>query len=338
MFFEEGEMLIGCLEGKDLITTQEWRVEEIEEVLKLAADVKKHPEEYSDVLSGRSLIMLFFNPSTRTRLSFEIGMTQLGGHAIYMPADSGWIGKGSESIKDTASVMARYGDAISIRIFPNVTGWNYGESNRVVREFARWADVPVINMECDMFHPCQALADIMTVKEKKGRLNGRKFLLSWVYHPKPLPCSVPNSALLIATRFGLDVTLLHPKGFELDEQIMEWARRNIEESGGSLEVTDSLEEAYDGADIVYVKAWGSLKYYGNPQEEKRLRVKFRDWTCNEELMELARKDAIFMHCLPIRRNVEATDGVIDGAHSVIYDEAENRLHVQKAVLMSVIST
>jgi len=324
------------LKGRDLITTQEWELDAIEEVLKLASDLKKRPQAYLDVLKGKSLIMLFFNPSTRTRLSFEIGMTQLGGHAVYMAAESGWIGKGSESIKDTASVMARYGDAIAIRIFPNVTGWHYGESNRVVREFALWADVPVINMECDMFHPCQALADIMTIKEKKGEPKGKKFLLSWAYHPNPLPCSVPNSALLISTRFGMDVTLLHPEGFELDEHIMKWAEENAKESGGSLQVTSNVEEAYDGADVVYVKSWGSLKYYGNPQEEKKLRVKFRDWTCNEELMSLTKKDSIFMHCLPIRRNVEATDGVIDGPHSVVYDEAENRLHAQKAVLMLII--
>ncbi|MEM1798614.1 MAG: hypothetical protein QXX87_05260, partial [Candidatus Jordarchaeales archaeon] len=231
------------LKGKDLITTQEWELEAIEDTLKLAFDVKKRPQSYSDALRGKSLIMLFFNPSTRTRLSFEIGMTQLGGHAVYMEAESGWIGRGSESIKDTASVMARYGDAISIRIFPNVTGWRYGESNRVVREFAMWADVPVINMECDMFHPCQELADIMTIIEKKGDPHGKKFLLSWVYHPNPLPCSVPNSALLISTRFGMDVTLLHPEGFELDQQIMEWAKKNAEESGGSIEVTSNVEEA-----------------------------------------------------------------------------------------------
>ncbi|MEX2722966.1 MAG: N-acetylornithine carbamoyltransferase [Candidatus Freyarchaeota archaeon] len=328
----------GDLKGKDLITTQEWSFEDLESVLKLAGDMKKNPKKFSSALQGKSLIMLFFNPSTRTRLSFEIGMTQLGGHAVYMDAEKAWIGKGSESIKDTASVMARYGDAISIRIFPNITDWQYGKSNEVVREFARWSDIPVINMECDLFHPCQALADILTVKEKMGNLRGKKFVLSWAYHPRPLPVSVPNSALLIATRFGLDVTLLHPKGFELDEQIMSWARSNCEANGCSLEVSHSMEEAYRDADIVYVKAWGSLKYYGKPEEEKKLRVNFRNWICNEDLMELTSKNSIFMHCLPIRRNVEATDGVVDGPHSVIYDEAENRLHVQKAILSLVMQS
>ncbi len=325
-------MLKGNLRGKDFITTQEWDYDELESVLDLASEIKKEPGKFSSELQGKSLIMLFFNPSTRTRLSFEIGMTQLGGHSVHMDAEKAWIGKGSESIKDTASVMAKYADGISIRIFPNITDWQYGKSNEVVREFAKWAEIPVINMECDMFHPCQALADILTIKEKKGNLSGKKFVLSWVYHPRPLPVSVPNSALLIATRFGLDVTLLHPKGFELDEQIMEWARSNCESNGGSLEVTQSMDEAYRDADVVYVKAWGSLKHYGKFEEEKKFRVDFRDWICNEELMELTNKDSIFMHCLPIRRNVEATDGVVDGAHSVVYDEAENRLHVQKAVL------
>jgi N-acetylornithine carbamoyltransferase len=320
------------LRGKDLITTQEWGYEELESVLDLASEMKINPGKFCSELQGKSLIMLFFNPSTRTRLSFEIGMTQLGGHSVHMDAGKAWIGKGSESIKDTASVMARYGDGISIRIFPNITDWQYGKSNEVVREFAKWADIPVINMECDLFHPCQALADILTIKEKKGNLSGKKFVLSWVYHPRPLPVAVPDSALLIATRFGLDVTLLHPKGFELDEQIMEWARSNCDVSGGSLEVSNSMEEAYRDADVIYVKAWGALKYYGQFEEEKKLRVDFRDWICNEELMEHTNKDSIFMHCLPMRRNVEATDGVVDGPHSVIYDEAENRLHVQKAIL------
>lgn len=320
------------LRGRDLITTQEWSFEELESVLDLAKEMKNNPKKFSSKLQGKSLIMLFFNPSTRTRLSFEIGMTQLGGHSIYMDAEKAWIGKGSESIKDTASVMARYGNGISIRIFPNITDWQYGKSNEVVREFAKWSGVPVINMECDLFHPCQALADILTIKEKKGNLNGKKFVLSWVYHPRPLPVSVPNSALLIATRFGLDVTLLHPEGFELDEKIMQWARTNCKDNGGTLEVSHNMEEAYRDADIVYVKAWGSLKYYGRFEEEKKLRVNFRNWICNEELMELTNKNSIFMHCLPIRRNIEATDGVVDGPHSVIYDEAENRLHVQKAIL------
>ncbi|MFB0563717.1 MAG: N-acetylornithine carbamoyltransferase [Candidatus Lokiarchaeia archaeon] len=326
------------LRGKDLITTQEWGYDELESVLDLASEMKREPEKFSSELQGKSLIMLFFNPSTRTRLSFEIGMTQLGGHSVHMDAGKAWIGKGSESIKDTASVMARYGDGISIRIFPNITDWQYGKSNEVVREFAEWADIPVVNMECDLFHPCQALADILTIKEKKGNLSGKKFVLSWVYHPRPLPVAVPNSALLIATRFGLDVTLLHPKGFELDEQIMEWARSNSEANGCSLEVSHSMGEAYRDADIIYVKAWGSLKYYGKFEEEKKLRVDFRDWICNEELMEITNKDSIFMHCLPMRRNVEATDAVVDGPHSVVYDEAENRLHVQKAILSLIMQS
>ncbi|MGQ9719839.1 MAG: N-acetylornithine carbamoyltransferase [Candidatus Jordarchaeum sp.] len=321
------------LKGRDLITTQEWGIDELESVLDLALEMKREPRKFFSELQGKSLIMLFFNPSTRTRLSFEIGMTQLGGHSVHMDAEKAWIGKGSESIKDTASVMARYADGISIRIFPNITDWQYGKSNAVVREFAKWADVPVINMECDMFHPCQALADILTIKEKKGSFKGKKFVLSWVYHPRPLPVSVPNSALLIATRFGLDVTLLHPKGFELDEQIMRWAKNNCEANGCTLEVSQNMEEAYSDADIIYVKAWGSLKHYGKFEEEKKLRINFRNWICNEALMDLTNKDSIFMHCLPLRRNIEATDGVVDGQHSIIYDEAENRLHVQKAILL-----
>jgi N-acetylornithine carbamoyltransferase len=320
----------------DLITTQEWALEDLEAVLQHAAELKK-ARTVLDTLKGKTLVMFFFNPSTRTRNSFAIAMVELGGFPLFIEAEKTWLGQKSESPKDTAKVISRYAAGLGIRIFPNITKWQYGASNQLVRELAKWADIPIINLEDDLYHPCQALTDIFTIREKKKTLKGKKFVLSWAYHPKPLPVSVPNSTVLATTRFGLDVTLVHPKGFELDPQIISAAKKNAKESGGSLEIVNNLEEGYQDADIVYVKSWGSLKQYGNFPEEKKLRVPYRDtWICDTPKMALTQRDSIFMHCLPIRRNIVATDEVIDGSHSVVYDQAENRLHIQKAILLSLL--
>ncbi len=305
-------------------------------ILRKAEDLKKN-HKISDDLKGKVFAMIFFNPSTRTRTSFTTAMVELGGFPLVVEGDKIWLGQESESIKDTAKVLSRYVAGIGIRIFPNITQWKYGESNKFIRDFAESADVPFINLEDDMYHLCQALTDIFTVREKKKNLAGKKFVLSWAYHPKPLPVCVPNSTVLIMTQFGLDVTLLHPQGFELDEKIISQAKENAKMSGGSFEIGNSLEEGYQDADIIYVKSWGSLKYYGNFPEEKKLRVPYRKtWVCDDNKMALTKKDSIFMHCLPLRRNIEATDGVVDGPHSIIYDQAENRLHVQKALLLTLL--
>ncbi|HUY01050.1 MAG TPA: N-acetylornithine carbamoyltransferase [Candidatus Deferrimicrobium sp.] len=320
----------------DLITTQDWALEELELILQ-KAQAYKETRKYSEELKGKTFVMFFFNPSTRTRNSCAVAMVELGGFPLFLEADRTWLGQKSESPKDTAKVISRYASGIGIRMFPNITKWKYGSSNQFIQEIAKWADVPVINLEDDMYHPCQALTDIFTVREKKKKFKGKKFVLSWAYHPKPLPVSVPNSTVLIMTRFGLDVTLLHPKGFELDQKIITIAKSNAKESGGSFEISNTLEDGYQDADIVYLKSWGSLKYYGNPQEEKKLRVPYREkWICDEAKMGLTNKDSIFMHCLPIRRNIVATDGVVDGPHSVVYDQAENRLHVQKAIFTKLL--
>jgi len=187
-----------------------------------------------------------------------------------------------------------------------------------------------------MYHPCQALSDIMTIKEKKKKLKNKKITISWAYHPKPLPMSVANSILLMSTRFGLDVTLTHPKGFDLSPQILDIAKDNAQQAGSDFQIVNDMEEGYNDADIVYVKSWGAFKEYGNFPKEKKLRQPYRDkWICNEDIMNKTKKDSVFMHCLPVRRNVVVTDGVIDGPHSVVYDQAENRLHVEKALLMKL---
>ncbi len=318
---------------KDFICTQEWKKEELDEVLRIAKDLKANPKAYRNSIPGKSVCMLFYNPSTRTRNSTEVAAHQLGMQAVYNDSEDAWIGYESESIQDTAKVLARYYDALGIRIFPNAVMWKYKEANKSVREFAKWSEIPIINFEDDLYHPLQELADILTIQEKKKTPKGKKIVISWAYHPKGLPMSVVNSILLITTRFGMDVTLAHPVNYELDDEILQMAKSNAKQTGGSLDVSHDIKEAYKDADVVYAKSWCSLQQYGNDKEEKQLRMPYRDeWRVKEPYIQYTKPDSVFMHCLPIRRNVEADDAVVDGKHSVIYDEAENRLFTVKALL------
>ncbi len=326
-------MLLKSNPKKDFISTQEWPEEELQNLINLTEDVKKNPKKYNNSLMGKALCMFFYNPSTRTRNSTEVAAYQLGMHPTFNSIKDSWIGYNSESIKDTAHVLARYYDAIGIRIFPVSVNWIYKEGNRILREFASHARIPIINFEDDLYHPLQALTDIYTIKEKFHTPKNKKIVISWAYHPKPLPLSVPNSILLISTRFGMDVTLTHPKHFELDEEIINMARHNAEESGGSLTISNNIEESYEGADVVYIKSWGSCEFYGDPREEKKLRLPYKEsWRIKEKYLEYTQTNSIVMHCLPIRRNIVADDEVIDGPHSIVYDQAENRLYTIKALL------
>lgn len=341
--------------GRDFITIRESTREELETVLDLAYDLKRKfatGETHDHLLRGKTLFMLFYNPSLRTRNSFEAGMTQLGGHAHYLlPATiyTPTLEKGElsgeevketgERISDSARVLSRYGDAIAIRIFGKPTKWIYGRGNLIVREFARWADISVINMECDMYHPCQAMADVMTIIENLRKPQGKKLVMSWAYAPSPWkPLSVPHSVALIGTKFGMNVVLAHPKGFELDSEIIKCCREYADTYGGSFGVSHNMDEAFEGADVVYPKSWTSLEFLPPKTNEpnlsavKELCDKNKEWICNEEKMDLCKKNAIYMHCLPADRVFEVTDQVIDGLHSVVFDEAENRLHVQKAIM------
>lgn len=316
------------------ISTQDWDKEELDKLLTLAKDMKLNSEKYRNALDGKSICMFFYNPSTRTRNSTQVAAYQLGMLPTFNSIKDSWIGyKGSESIKDTAIVLSRYYDVIGIRIFPNAVDWKYKEGNRILREFSKWSSVPTINFEDDQFHPLQALTDIFTIQEKKKETKGKKIVISWAYHPKPLPVSVPNSILLASTKYGMDVSLVHPKNYELDEDIINLAKENVKTCGGSVSISNDIEEAYDGADVIYVKSWGSLQHYGNAKDEKQVRLTHRDtWRIKDEHLDYSKKDSIFMHCLPIRRNIVADDSVVDGKHSVVYDQAENRLYTAKALL------
>ncbi|MFX1257862.1 MAG: N-acetylornithine carbamoyltransferase [Promethearchaeota archaeon] len=317
----------------DFISTQDWDKEELDKLLNLTKEMKLNPQKYRNTLDGKAICMFFYNPSTRTRNSTQVAAYQLGMLSTFNNIKDSWIGYKSESIKDTAIVLARYYDAIGIRIFPNSVNWVYKEGNRILYNFAKWSDVPIINFEDDQYHPLQALTDIFTIQEKKKETKGKKAVISWAYHPNPLPLSVPNSTLLITSRYGMDITLAYPKNFNLDDQIMDRAKENARESGGSIAISNNIKEAYSDADVVYIKSWGSIKCYGNAKNEKPLRLPYRDkWRIKEEYLDYTNSDSVLMHCLPIRRNIVANDAVIDGKHSIVYDQAENRLYTIKALL------
>jgi len=329
---------------RHFLSTIDWSREQLEAVLQLAGKLKAEPLNSS--LAGRSVALLFLNPSMRTRTSFELGMQQLGGIAIVLqPGKDAWgvefapgavmDGDAEEHIAEVAGVLSRYCDLIGLRAFPGFKDWSDDRTDPVIRSLARHATVPVVNMET-IVHPCQELALMMTLKEHLGEVARRKLTLTWTWHPRPLNTAVANSALLIATKFGMDVTLLCPEpAYLLDEQFMQAGRANAEASGGSLRVSHDIEDAYRGAEVVYAKSWGALPYYGRPEEEWALRKKYRHFIVDEDKMALTDK-ALFSHCLPLRRNVKATDAVMDADYCVALDEAENRLHVQKAMMMTLL--
>ncbi len=344
--------------GRDFIALTDWSREEIETILDVALDLKRRfvmGEPHDHILRGKTLFMIFYNRSLRTRNSFEAGMTQLGGHAhylepeqIYTPALPGKeVAYTTERVSDVARVLSRMGHGIAIRCYGEPVDWVYGAAHELIRNFAYWADIPVLNMECDKEHPFQALADILTVKEKFGGFSGVKFVMSWAYSPSiHKPRAVPQSAIIAATMMGMDVVLAHPEGFELDPEIIKVCEENVKRYGGSFQIVHDMKEAFRGAHVVYPKSWAAVPIFkppvgeDSPQKARELFEANRHWICDAEKMKLAHPEAIYMHCLPCDRGFEVTDEVIDktegpGWRSVVFDQAENRLHVQKAVMAMV---
>jgi N-acetylornithine carbamoyltransferase len=330
---------------RHFITTQDYSRAEIDALLEDAAAFKRSPR--GQQLAGKSIALLFFNPSMRTRTSFELGAFHLGAHAIVLsPGKDAWPiefevgrvmdGDTEEHIAEVARVLSRYVDLIAVRAFPKFQDWQVDRQDNVIKAFAHYATVPVINMET-ITHPCQELAHALALKEHLGELQHRKYVLTWTYHPKPLNTAVANSALLIATKMGMNVTLLCPTpDYVLDERYMEFGRLNAQQNGGSLTVSHDIEEAYRGADVVYAKSWGALPFFGQWDKEKPVREASRHFIVDEAKMALT-NHGLFSHCLPLRRNIKATDAVMDSPACIAIDEAENRLHVQKAVMASLIA-
>jgi N-acetylornithine carbamoyltransferase len=316
------------LRGRDLITTQEWTKSEVDTVIELALELKRARalgREHA-YLRDKVLGMLFFFSSTRTRASFEAGIVQLGGHGAFIDSTTTQISHG-DTAREIGEIYGRYFDAIAIR------QCDWGVGNSYINEVAAASRVPVLNMQCDIYHPFQILADLLTIIEHKGDPRGKTIAVSWAYassYQKPL--SVPQDLILLMTRYGMHVRLVHPPEYQLMPDIVAQAQSNARQAGGSLELMDDMDAGFAGADIVYPKSWGCWLTTEDNATSAQIGSKYRDWIADERRMALAQRDAIYMHCLPADRNIEVSDGVIDGPQSVVYDEAENRLHVQKAVM------
>ena len=329
----------------NFLSTTDLTRNELEQLLDGAARFKSGSDQ-TKPLAGRSVALVFFNPSLRTRASMHVGIYELGGNAVILePGASSWTlehreaavmdGDKTEHVKEFVRVLSRYCACIGVRTFARLENWEEERTDPVLDAFASYAEVPVINLESAMHHPLQSLADIMTIRERFGAKR-KRVVLTWAWHPKALPMAVPNSFALAAAQMGHDVVIAYPPLYELDEELMETIKGKAREAGGSVEATNDVNAAFDGAEVVYAKSWGSSQFYGNVQSDVEHRGAFRaDWIVNVEKMGRT-NDAVFMHCLPVRRNVIVTDEVIDSAASVVVDEAENRLHVQKAVLAKLL--
>ena len=322
----------------------EFSSEQIAEFVDSALAFKESP--YSEVLERRQIALLFLNESLRTRCSFEVATRELGGDVSTLDAKTLFAlesefgnrmdGASAEHVKEAIGVFSRYFSALGLRSFARGEDQQEDLLDKTFTTFLEHAKIPVFNMESALYHPCQALADLMTIKELFQNFQGRKVTITWANHPRALPMAVANSALLAMTKMGMHVTLAHPESFDLQEGIMNMAGDLAVKSGGSLDVVhDRLEGAKD-ADVVYAKSWGSLLRYEDPGAEQDLRDGLKDWVVDSELMSCTRR-AYFMHCLPVRRNVVVSDEVIDSNRSVVLQEAENRLHAQKAILEWIFS-
>jgi len=329
----------------NFLTTSDFSRAELEEIIESALRFKQG-KIADKFLNGKSIALVFFNPSLRTRASMQVGIYELGGNAVILePGGTSWTlehrenivmdSEKTEHLKEFVRVTERYVSAIGVRTFANLKNWEEERLEPILSVFEKYASKPIINLESAMHHPCQSLADMLTIREKFG-IQKKKVLLTWAWHPKPLPMAVPNSFALAAAQFGHDLLIAHPKGYELDGELIREISQQAAEAGGSLKIVNDVENAFDNVEVVYAKSWGGSQFYGAAEKDVEFRASFRnDWIVDEAKMART-NDAIFMHCLPVRRNVVVTDGVIDSANSVVIDEAENRLHVQKAILVKLI--
>ena len=325
---------------RHFLSTEDWSRDDLQAMIDRARAFRESPQ--GDALKGKSVALMFFNPSLRTRASFDIGVHQLGGHAIVLDArgqtwpvafDEGAVmdGEPEEHVKEAARVLSRYADLIAIRCFPKFQDWKAEREDPLITAYAKHATVPVINMET-IVHPCQELAHMMALQDRLGDVRGKDYLLTWVPHPKPLNTAVANSSVLIASKFGMNVRLLIPdEVFRLDERYMTAATRFCAEAGTTFSVHTDIEEAYSGAHAVYAKSWGALAFYGKWGAEAAHRAKGAGFMVDEAKMALT-DGAVVSHCLPMRRNVKIADAVADSPAFLGIEEAENRLHVQKAIM------
>jgi N-acetylornithine carbamoyltransferase len=329
---------------KNFITTQHWSRSELQDIIDFAIELKKNP--YQSLLKNKSIAMLFFNPSLRTKTSFEVGIGELSGTAVILQrGKDAWPiefeenivmdGESEEHVKEVAQVLSSYCDCIAIRAFPKFQDWDQDRTDSVINSFAKYSSVPVVNMET-IEHPCQELAHLLTLQEHFDDLQGKDYLLTWTYHPKPLNTAVANSSLLIASKFGMNVKLLCPsENYHLDDRYLKAAKDNCESEGALFDISYDIDSAYLNADIVYAKSWGCLSHYGREDEQIASNNQYKRFIVDESKMSLT-NNAVFSHCLPLRRNIKATDAVMDADYCLAVKEAANRKHVQKSMLSKIL--
>lgn len=326
---------------KRFIDLAEHAPEEVAELLELAERLDRHPEPQA--LTGKVLGMLFFNPSLRTVASFQAAMGRLGGSSFVITPGAGtWKletrngivmdGDAAEHVREAVPVLASYADVLGIRAFAGGIDLEADLEERKFMEMASVCPAPLVNLESEVNHPCQALADWKTMNDLGVPANGGRFVLSWANHPNALPLAVPSAVVHMAAMRGMDVTVLRPEGYALPAPIMQRARDAAAASGGSLRETDDRDEALQGAHVVYAKSWASTAHYGRPAEDRALRRELEHWMVRESWFADAAAEAIFMHCLPVRRNVVVADEVLDGPRSRVLPQARNRMTVQMAIL------
>jgi N-acetylornithine carbamoyltransferase len=314
---------------------------EIKDLIALAARLDAKPEPRA--LEGKVLSLLFLSPSLRTLSSFQAAMIRLGGGAFVISPEMSihglesrygivMDGMAAEHVREAVPVIASYGDAMGVRAFAERRDLAHDVADKDFQALTSLIDKPWINMESAIDHPCQSLADWKTMDDLGIPANGGKFVLSWAYHPKPLPLAVPSAAVHMAAKRGMNVTVLRPPGFELPQAIMDKARRAAAESGGSVTETTDRREATSGAHVIYAKSWSSTRHYGDKLGDQALREQLVHWCVDEPWFADAQPNCRFMHCLPVRRGVVVTDRILDGPRSVVIQEARNRMYVQMAVL------
>ena len=329
---------------RNFITTSEWSKNELQSILDFASELKVN--RVQPLLKNKSIALIFFNPSLRTKTSFQIGMNQLGGNAVIIsPGQDAWpiefdVGKvmneeAEEHIAEVAKVLSSYCDLIAVRAFPKFKNIEDDIEDKIIRGFEKFATVPIINMET-ITHPCQELAHILSLQEQLGDLKNKNYLLTWTYHPKALNTAVANSSLIIASKFGMNVTLLCPtEDYLLHETYINEAKLNCQENNTNFTISHNIEESYASKDVVYAKSWGSIPFYGKPNQEKKIRDQYKKFIVDERKMNIT-NNALFSHCLPLRRNIKATDAVMDSDNCIAIQEAENRMHVQKSLLVNLL--
>ncbi len=311
-------------------------------LLDTAVQHKRDDDRHSGAADGKTIGLLFFNPSLRTRTSMEVAAAHLGADSTTLtPGEGTWDlawddgavmdGTAAEHVREAIGVLSRYHDALGVRVFASGTDYEADASDHLIRTVADAATVPVLNLESAWAHPCQAVSDAATLTDHFDDLAGKEFVLSWTTHPKALPMAVPNSAVQMAARCGMDVTVARPETHALDPQVMTQAQALADRHGTTVATTDDLDAAVDGADVVYAKSWGGPLVYSDPEREAAARAQHADWSITDARMQ-ATNDGAFLHCLPVRRNVGVDDAVLDGPHACHLDQAEYRLHAQKALL------